>query len=113
MEAETPVKPVVVSETFQLHRQEIYKFGIEMFGYFQAEKYQNTISRSLFSLSRHYNAYPECRFLITKNRSYRNIVIDAHLIIFKIAPEHIEVLDIIHKASSIKKIKKTKDVKID
>jgi hypothetical protein len=57
--------------------------------------------------------YPECRFLVTKNHIYRNIILDAHLIIYRNSDYHIEVLDIIHKASSIGKIQKARKIKVN
>lgn len=110
MEKELLEKAIVVSELFQVHRQEIYIFGVENFGLHQAEKYQEIINQSLASLPKRFKTYPECRFLPSKNKIYRNIVLDAHLIIFKVTKSRIEVLDIIHKASSIKKIRQTKKV---
>jgi len=43
---------------------------------------------------------------------YRNIILDAHLIIYRIAKERIEVLDIIHSASSIRKIREVRKIRI-
>ncbi len=112
MEGAISQKPVIVSEAFKMHRKEIYTFGLQTFGYFQAEKYMQHIKQSLDTLSGYYNVYPECRHLATKKRIYRNIILDAHLIIYRITEERIDVLDIIHSASSIRKIKDTKKIKI-
>jgi plasmid stabilization system protein ParE len=57
-------------------------------------------------------AYPECRHLATKSRLYRNIILDAHLIIYRITDERIEVLDIIHSASSIRKIRDVRKIRL-
>lgn len=112
MEREISEKPIIVSESFKLHRKEIYAFGLDSFGFYQAEKYDNGIKKSLDTLSIYYNVYPECRYLATKKQMYRNIILDAHLIIYRITDERIEVLDIIHSASSIRKIREVKKVKI-
>lgn len=112
MEERILEKQVVLSEQFKLHRREIYAYGLGVFGFFQAEKYEAYIRQSLSTLSTYYKVYPECRFLATKKRIYRNIILDAHLIIYRITDERIEVLDIIHSASSIRKIRATKNIKI-
>ncbi len=112
MEGTIPERSVIVSESFKEHRKDIYAFGLETFGYFQAEKYVQQIKQSLETLSSYYNVYPECRHLATKKRTYRNIILDAHLIIYRITGERIEVLDIIHSTSSIRKIQATKKIKI-
>jgi plasmid stabilization system protein ParE len=43
---------------------------------------------------------------------YRNIILDAHLIIYRITDERIEVLDILHSASSISKIRQIRNVRL-
>lgn len=101
-------KPVVISQLFEVHRQEIYIYSLETFGFYQAEVYDKRIHQSLQTLSLHYKLYPECRFIQTKNRTYRNIILDAHYIIYRINDVRIEVLDILHMASSIRKIRDVK-----
>ena len=105
MEEETTRKPYVVSWKFNISRENIYEYTLDAFGYFQAERYRQEIRQSLDMLPCFYMAYPECRHLATKSRMYRNIILDAHLIIYRITNERIEVLDIIHSASSIGKIR--------
>ena len=98
-------KGVITSIYYEVHLTEILEYGIETFGYMQARKYFNTISNLVERLENDYNYHPECRHIPTKNRMYRNIILDAHLIIYRITDERIEVLDIIHSASSIRKIR--------
>ena len=112
METGFIVKEVVVSDKFAEHRKEIYLYTIEKFGYYQAEIYDQKIAQSLKTLAIYNTIYPECRFLVTKSKKYRNIILDAHLIIYKITENRIEILDIIHSASSIKKIKQTRKVNL-
>jgi len=83
-----------------------------MFGYFQAERYLQLIEDALDTLSDFYMAYPECRHLATKSRMYRNIILDSHLIIYRITNHRIEVLDIVHSASNIGKIRSTRSIQI-
>jgi plasmid stabilization system protein ParE len=105
-------KPFIVSGKFRTSRKHIYNYTLDTFGYFQAERYLQQIKRSLATLSDFYTVYPECRHLATKSRMYRNIILDAHLIIYRITDERIEVLDIIHSASSISKIRATRNIRL-
>jgi plasmid stabilization system protein ParE len=110
MEEELSCKPYEISDKFHDSRSEVYEYGIETFGYLQAERYDLKIENAIETLNNSYYAYPECRYLATKSRIYRNIILDAHLIIYRITPQRIEVLDIIHSASSISKIRNTRKI---
>ena len=50
--------------------------------------------------------YPECRFLPTKNRIYRNIVWGNYLIVYKVKKYVIEVLVLFHTRQRPSKLKK-------
>jgi hypothetical protein len=63
-------------------------------------------------LDSNYTVYPECRHIPTKSRMYRNIILDAHLIIYRITDRRIEVLDVIHAASSITKIRRIRQIRL-
>jgi plasmid stabilization system protein ParE len=110
MEESLARKPFIVSEEFRVSRKRIYYYTLNTFGYFQAERYLQQIGSSLATLPDFHTAYPECRHIATKSRMYRNIILDAHLIIYRITDERIEVLDIIHSASSIGKIRQIRNV---
>jgi len=112
MEEGIPCKPVEVSDEFKSHRTLIFDYSLDMFGYFQAESYLQKIERVLFTLSNYYSYYPECRHLATKSHKYRNIILDAHLVIYRITDERIEVLDILHAASSIRKIRNVRKIRL-
>ena len=105
-------KTVISSQNYENHLVEILEYGIEMFGYTQARKYFDTVSCLVENLGNEYMLYPECRHLATKNRKYRNIILDTHLIIYRITSERIEVLDIIHSASNVGKIRDTRKIYI-
>ena len=113
MENRTPQKPVIASSTFLESYCIVYEQGLDLFGYFQAETYANKIKAALYELDRTYPYYPECHHLTTKTRMYRNIILDSHLIIYRICEERIEVLDIIHAASSISRIRQTRKIHIE
>jgi plasmid stabilization system protein ParE len=112
MERTISCKSVEISNEFKENRKQIYDFTYDTFGILQAERYLQQIYKCLDTLSEYYPYYPECRHLQTKSRIYRNIILDAHLIIYRIATMRIEVLDIIHSSSSISKIRSVRSIRI-
>ena len=113
MEARPTQKQVITSSLFWESYDNVYVQGLDLFGFYQAELYANKIKSILYELDQTYPYYPVCRHLTTKSRMYRNIILDSHLIIYRITEERIEVLDIVHSASSMRKIKKTKNIHIE
>ena len=105
-------KPYVVSREFEESRKSIHEYTLDTFGYFQAKRYKQKIRMSLDTLPDFFTAYPECRHLATKSHMYRNIILDAHLIIYRITDQRIEVLDIVHSASSIRKISSVRKIRL-
>ena len=105
-------KEVVTSRYYEVHLVEILEYSIETFGYVQACKYFNKIAQLVERLDTYYTCYPPCRHIPTKSRMYRNIILDAHLIIYRITEQRIEVLDIVHSTSSIRKIRDTRKIRI-
>jgi plasmid stabilization system protein ParE len=103
---------VIASPCYERRLTEILAYGIDTFGYRQARKYFDTISHLVERLDCDYTMYPECRYFATKSRIYRNIILDAHLIIYRITDERIEVEDIIHSASSIRKIRGVRNIRL-
>ena len=99
MEARPTQKQVITSSLFWESYDNVYVQGLDLFG--------------LYELDQTYPYYPECRHLTTKSRMYRNIILDSHLIIYRITEERIEVLDIVHSASSMRKIKNTRNIHIE
>ena len=112
MEEGIPRKPYEISTQFVAHRKEVYDYTCDTFGYLQAERYLHKINNAVLTLPTRYLSYPECRHISTKNRIYRNIIIDAHLIIYRITPKCIEVLDIIHGAMSLAKIRNVRKINL-
>jgi len=112
MEERIPCKPIVVSDKFETHRADIYDYSVDTFGINQAERYYQKIVDAVDTLSNFYLVYPECRHIETKSSIYRNIILDSHLILYRITKERIEVLDILHQASSINKIRNIRKIRI-
>lgn len=105
-------KPVVFSKQYAIDTDNIYNYGKEIFGEIQAKKYEHFIDRVSSELAQSYWMYPECRYLQSKEHIYRNIILDAHLIIYRISPHRIEVLRVLHSKSSIRRIRSARKVSI-
>jgi len=108
---ELPRKPVVVSDEFKESRRQIYDYSFATFGAVQAARYREKIRAAVSSLPENYTYYPPCRHIPTKSHMYRNIILDAHLIIYRIAASRIEVLDIVHGAMSVNRIRSTRKIR--
>jgi toxin ParE1/3/4 len=103
---------VKLSQESNLDLDEIYQYGIETFGLNQAQRYENEIWQLVEGLSHNYLLFPECRHLPTKSKIYRWIILDAHLIIYRITENEIQVLRILHSKQSISKIKAIRKVQM-
>ena len=107
-----PRKTVEVSNQFKASRTDVYDYTFDTFGYLQAIRYRQKITDALLILPERYLSYPECRHIPTKSRMCRNIILDAHLIIYRITPQRIEVLDIIHGTMSVSKIRNVRKISL-
>jgi toxin ParE1/3/4 len=104
--------PVNVSKVFNLDLDDIYQYGIDTFGIRQAELYENEIWKLVENLSSNWPFFSECRHLPTKSKMYRWIILESHLIIYRITDKEIQVLRIVHSRRSITKIKASRSVKL-
>ncbi len=104
--------PVIVSIEFNLDLDSIYQDGIETFGVRQAQIYENEIWKLVNGLSYNWSFFSEYRYLSTKSKMYRCIILESHLIIYRIKPDKIEILGILHSHSGITKIKSARSIKI-
>ena len=109
---EVEIRKVVISDFAISSLENIFHYGIETFSFASASIFIDELSVKIQSLSSNYQVYPECRFLKTKNKIYRNIIIGNYLIIYRITLERIEVLNVIHGSRSINFIKSTKGIKL-
>jgi toxin ParE1/3/4 len=105
-------KEVRVSAQFDIDVISLYTFGEEMFGPIAAKSFISDIYWRIWSLDQLFLLHPECRFLTTKDKRYRNIIIGSYLIIYRITPNNVDVLRILHSHSSISKIKSSRQVKL-
>lgn len=101
-----------ISEEFLIDIDDVYQYGIETFGIKQADKYEIEIWRIIENLTHNYLFFPECRYLHTKNKIYRWIILDAHVIIYRITNSEIQILRILHNRRSIATIKSSTKIKL-
>ncbi|GHS91297.1 hypothetical protein FACS1894174_06650 [Bacteroidia bacterium] len=90
----------------------IYVYSKDTFGERKANEYQNQILKLISQLSKWYLIHPQCRSLETKNRIYRSIIVESHLVIYKIS-QRIEILRVLHAATSNTQIKNARKIKVD
>ena len=103
---------VVVSEQYSDDLKNIFQYGLETFGFSGAFLFYENIERLVSNLEFEYFMYPECRFLSTQSKIYRNIILESYLIIYRICPDQIEVLRVFHSSicttSRIRSVRKIK-----
>lgn len=106
------VRPIDISELFYASLKKIFDYGVEEFGVRQALKYESLIYEEIHLLPHRYLAYPECRYIQTKSRMYRTIMLPAHFILYRITSDRIEIIDIISYRESISNIRKRRQIKL-
>lgn len=104
--------PVKISLPFLLDLDKVFNYGLETFGRKQAENYENEVWELIERLPNSYHLFPECRHLPTRSKMYRWIILDAHLIIYRIAKEEVQVLRMFHSRRSITKIKAVRGTRL-
>ena len=113
MDEGTPRKPVEVSDEYEEHLSDIFDYTLDTFGEVQAIRYMKKIRDAVDTLPEYYTYYPPCRHIPTKSHKYRNIILGSHLVIYRITAERIEVLDIVHGAMSVSRIRSVRRIKLN
>ena len=104
-------KKVRISKQFDLDIISIYIFGEEVFGAIAARSFITDIFSRIWTLDLIYLLHPECRYLPTKDKRYRNIILGSYLVIYRITTDKVEVLRILHSHSSFRKLKTSRGIK--
>ena len=89
---------VVVSEQYHNDIKNVFQYGYETFGFASAMLFHENMERIVNNLDVEYYMYPECRFLRTKSKMYRNIILESYLIIYRITKSRVEVLRVFHSS---------------
>jgi plasmid stabilization system protein ParE len=110
MENGVELKEVVSSIELEEDLKEIYLYSLDTFGKKKADNYLNSLKSVIKKLAVYYQMYSECSQLPTKGKIYRHVVVESHVIIYRIS-KRIEVLRIFHSASSDCKIQTVRKVK--
>jgi len=109
---EKRIRKVVYSSAFYKDSQSIYLYGKETFGKIFADLFIEELHHTIDGLSFQFNLYPECRFLLTKSKKYRNIILGKYIVIYRITDDRIEVIRAFHSSQSVRKIKTARSEKI-
>ncbi len=104
-------KEVVLAVSFQNDVKNIFEYGEETFGINAAKTMVSDVYMRVWNLDLQYLLHPECNFLPTKSKRYRNIIIGSYLIIYRILPQRVEVLKAINSKMSTQKIKAARTIK--
>jgi len=104
-------KEVVSSVETRTDLKEIYQYSLETFGERKADEYYQCLEKSIESLETGYLTHSQCPQLPTASRIYRRVIVNSHIIIYRISAR-VEVLRVFHKASSNTKIRSARKVKI-
>ena len=104
-------KEIVSSLDLENDLKEIYLYSLETFGRRKADEYLGNLNKAIRQLAIYYLMYPECRQLPTKGKIYRRVIVESHIIIYRIS-KRIEVLRVFHSASSNTKIRSARTVKL-
>ena len=110
--AEIKRKEIRISEQFDQDIIDVFSYGEDTFGYVSAKSFISDIYSRVWSLDEMYLMHPECRYLKTKTKKYRNIILGAYLIIYRVIESRVEVLRILRAEASIQKIKNVRNTKV-
>jgi plasmid stabilization system protein ParE len=80
-------------------------YYIEHYSERYAERFRIEFYKQVATILPHPFKYPECRYLPTKSKTYRNIVLGNYLIIFRIKVKVVQVLTLFHTKQHPYKIK--------
>lgn len=109
---EIQAREIAVSDMALQSLEQVYEYGIETFAYAAATVFIEELIRLIEELSENYLLHPECRYIITKSKMYRNIIHGGYFVIYRITSVRIEVLNVLHNSRGISNIKATRKIKI-
>ena len=105
--------PVVVSNQYHDDLKNVFHYGVDTFGLTAAILFNENIDRIVNNLGSEYYMYPECRFIVTKSKMYRNIILESYLIIYRITHNRVEVLRMFHASlCTLRRLRTIRNIKI-
>jgi toxin ParE1/3/4 len=109
---ESQILEVAISDMALVSLEQIYEYGIDTFAYTAATVFIEELILKIERLSTNYLLYPECRYLETKSKMYRNLIFGSYWVIYRITANRVEVLNVLHSSRSISKVKASRKIKI-
>jgi hypothetical protein len=92
----------------QLHKE--YTYYKKEYSLSYAEEFRVSFFDRIIAISPFYKSFPECRFLRTKNKTYRNVIWNNYLIVFRVKTDCIEILSLFHTKKNPKALKRLRRV---
>jgi toxin ParE1/3/4 len=108
---EKGIKKIAYSTVYYKNSENVYSFGLDSFGALLSDLFFERLQSIIDELEFQYNLHPECKHLPSKGKIYRNIIFGKYLVIYRITPNKVEVLALLHSSRSVKKIKATRSIK--
>jgi len=94
-------KTLKISNDYHEHLKDVALYGIEMFGERVSREFIAKIETKVARLPLMPNANPKNRFIeSTKQKTYRNIIVEKYIVLYAITKSTIYVIDIIHSAKN-------------
>ena len=104
-------KEIIIKEFAFKQLEEEYKYYSTIYSIDFAEEFRIQFFELINKILPSYNSNPECRFLPTKNKIYRNIIWNRYLIVYKINRNTIDILSIFHSKQNPDKLKQVRRIK--
>jgi toxin ParE1/3/4 len=99
---------IEISEFAEAELKEEYLYYKEHYSNRYAERFRLEFYKQVKTILPHPLKYPECRYLLTKKKLYRNIIWGNYLIIYRVQSKAIQVLTLFHTKQHPVKLKKTR-----
>lgn len=105
------IKEVIITPYARQLLLLVYEYIKEESSTLTAMKFRDDFLHVAGQLDKNYFAHPECRFLQTKNKVYRNIIWNKYLILYKIVNDEILVLGLFHTSQNPVKLKSFRKIR--
>jgi len=104
-------KEISIKEFALKQLEEEYFYYLNNYSIEYAENFRIGFFNEIKRILPLYESYPECRFLPTKKKIYRNIIWRNYLIVFKITKHTIVILSLFHTKQDPVQLKKLRRIK--
>jgi len=109
---EVKAREVVISAIAIESLEKIFEYGTETFNYSSAVAFIEELYNRIERLSTEYLLHPECSYITSTARLYRNIIHGNYLVIYRITNTRVEVLNVFHGSRKPSAIRSSKKIKI-